>query len=335
MTAPAPGAVGLIQLHGAGAAETVEQLTGRRPDRRCRLADLGGIDEGLVACLHDGWCQVMPHGGPRVMARLAERLAELGARPADDIAAPALYPEADSALEADMLLAVATAASPAAIDPLADQPGRWRRAVDAGVDWQHIDRVTAAMQALVRPRRVCLVGRANVGKSTLTNLVTGRAASVASELPGTTRDWVGGLAELPTPVGELVVQWIDTPGLRHSNDPIEQRAIELARAAVDQADLLVAVRDPQTDRPPTLPERPTVHVWNKADLAPPPAEAGRGWVETSATEGRGLDELGAAVAAALGLRGDWLGEPWAFSRALRRIVADRDTAALARYTAAE
>ncbi len=328
MTAPTPGAVGLIQLHGNGAAGIIEQLTGKRPDRRCRLADLGGIDEGLIVSLHDGWCQVMPHGGLRVMAKLIERMAELGATRSDSFDARQLYPEAGSDLEADMLLAMARAASPAAIDLLADQPRRWRTVHTGELDWPNMT-ATAPLDRLLHPPAVCLVGKPNVGKSTLTNLVVGRAASLTADLPGTTRDWVGGIAELPTAFGELAVQWIDTPGIHHSNDPIEQRAIELAREAIDQADLLIALRDPAPGNgwPDDLPERPTLRVWNKADLAMPDESC----LAISALAGEGLDELGTAIAGALSLDVNRLTGPWPFSANLREITAHRDGKLLAAY----
>src|SRR5690606_21485216 len=80
-TAPQPGAVGLLQLHGPGAAVLAAALCDRPlPGAgRAGLRDLGGIDEGLAAALREDWGQLMPHGGPRVVQRLVERLVELGA----------------------------------------------------------------------------------------------------------------------------------------------------------------------------------------------------------------------------------------------------------------
>ncbi len=333
-TAPAPGAIGIIQLHGPGAADCIERLTGRRPDGRVRLADLAGVDEGLVVSLRDDWCQIMPHGGPRVITRLVEQLGRLGAVPTAGHDACELFPEAASRSEADMLQTLATAASPAAIDPLLDQPRRWRRALATGrPDWLAIQHATDAMRHLLTPPRVALIGRPNVGKSTLTNLVLGRIASITADLPGTTRDWVGGLADLPTAIGDLVVEWIDTPGLHASDDPLERRAIELARDAIAHADLIIAVRDPQVDWPDDLPDRPTLHVCNKADLADPPADPRNGGppIPISALRGDGLEALGAAAGAALGLGPAVAVMPWAFSPTLGRVVADRDVDALARY----
>jgi tRNA modification GTPase len=180
------------------------------------------------------------------------------------------------------------------------------------------------------------VGPANVGKSTLSNLVTGRAMSLTADLPGTTRDWVAGLAELPTPIGELAVRWFDTPGLRHSEDPIEQRAIELAARVIESADVLIAVADPASgfSDPATLPRRPDLHVMNKADLVKTRNSKleTRNVLHISALTGMGLDELSAAIADRLGLSATSGGDrPWAFCDRLRRLVESADLPALAGY----
>jgi len=327
-TAPAPGAVAIIQLQGPPAADIAEQLTGKQPDRFARLVRFADIDEGLAFALRRDWVQLMPHGGPRVVQRLTDRLRDLGATPADAIDPLTMYPEARNPLEAHMLAALAHAASPAAIDRLLAQPAIWQKAASAKTVSGTV-MADSPLDHLITPPTVVLVGRANVGKSTLTNFVTGRATSITADLPGTTRDWVGGLAMLPTPVGELCVRWFDTPGLRDTHDPIEQRAIQLARPLIESADLLIAVADPQHPRPDetALPRTPDLHVINKADRLThaPPADA----VPTTATTGQGLDDLAAAIAHRLGLRDIPPDHPWPFCQPLRQAVADDDAQAIA------
>ena len=336
-TALSPGAVGVVQLYGEGAKAAAESLTGRALDARCRLVRFGSIDEGLAAALRPDWVQLMPHGGVRVMQRLTRRLRELGGRPADRPEAATVYPEARSEFEAQMLAALARAASPAAIDRLLDQPARWQVAVAADPDPDAWGAGAAAWDHLIDPPTVALVGAANVGKSTLTNFVTGRATSITADLPGTTRDWVGGLAMLPTPIGEWCVHWLDTPGLRPSADPIEQRAIALARRVVADADVIVAVRDPQTDWPDddALPRPADLRVLNKADLGPAQEATGSGAViRTVAIDGRGVEALAAAIASHLGLTTVDPAQPWAFCPALKRALAERDADAVRRLLAA-
>jgi tRNA U34 5-carboxymethylaminomethyl modifying GTPase MnmE/TrmE len=108
-----------------------------------------------------------------------------------------------------------------------------------------------------------------------------------------------------------------TPGLRRSDDPIEQRAIALAQRMIDTAHLLIAMRDGENDWP--ISRRPAdLHVVNKIDLArtdvPPHA------IGLSAITGAGVDRLVAAITEALGLREVPPDQPWAFGPALRRAL---------------
>ncbi|MHC4995151.1 MAG: hypothetical protein ACYTGQ_08880, partial [Planctomycetota bacterium] len=159
----------MIQLRGFDAPRVIEALTGRDAKPSCYVASFEGIDEALVARLRDDWWQLMPHGGPRVIQRLIETLEGAGVRRAVEPDAREVYPEASSALEADMLVTLARAASPAAVDLLLDQPRRWCDALALGkLDGDSVLRSSVALDRLVTPPTVALVGRPNVGKSTLT-----------------------------------------------------------------------------------------------------------------------------------------------------------------------
>ncbi len=78
---------------------------------------------------------------------------------------------------------------------------------------------------------------------------------------GRLRDYTAGRVEL----AGLVVRWHDTPGLRRTEDPIESRAIDLARRLLDSADLLIAMTDREHDWP-ELPRVPDLRVAGKCDL---------------------------------------------------------------------
>ena len=70
-----------------------------------------------------------------------------------------------------------------------------------------------------------IVGRPNVGKSTLMNLLSGQEKSIVTKIPGTTRDIVEDTIRL----GDIVLNLADTAGLRDTDDPVEKVGVELAR----------------------------------------------------------------------------------------------------------
>jgi len=336
VTANTPGAIALIQLHGHDTRGILEQLTGHAgwPAGRVRLSRFGDIDEGLAVALNDDSAQLMPHGGPRVVQLLVDRLIGLGCTVAQDPDPQATYPEAASPIEADVLHAIARAQSPAAIDLLADQPTRWRAWLEMPEDQHAVSRESirkrsAVLEQLIVPPTVVVAGPANVGKSTLTNALMGRAVSIVADLPGTTRDWVGGVVELASGAGpgvsggEIAVRWLDTPGLRASDDAVEQRAIALARSVVEGADVLIAMRDAASNWPSVdaLPRTPDLWVVNKCDDADSENDAMGDLpdhpLRISAEQGHGLAALQHAVLSRLGLATLDDTTPWAFSKTLR------------------
>lgn len=335
-TASTPGAVAIIQLHGERVAEVLQRLTGRKSfiASRAYLCDLAGIDEGLAIQFNDETAQLMPHGGPRVVQHLLQQLTQNLACTYDN--APdtqSLYPEAESPIEADLLDAIAKAQSPAAIDLLAQQPNQWRSLLQqvgqaknsfANEQRQQISRRSQTLNQLIMPPTVVVAGPANVGKSTLTNALVGKRISIVADLPGTTRDWVGGIVELNdtnNPDQAIAVNWLDTPGLRDSDDAIEQRAIVLAKQQIEHANVLVAIRDPNLPWPDaqSLPRDPDLYVINKVDDAEQPtSDAGRSQdhpLRISASNQRNLDHLQSSVIHRLRLS-ERSNELWAFSPTL-------------------
>jgi len=337
-TAPNPGAIGLVQVLGPTAADLLRKLTGIDdwPTQRLKLADFDGIDQGIAVLFRNDWAQLMPHGGPYVMRKLLDRLIELGASYGPDPPARQLYPEADSECEAQMLALLARAASPVAIDLLLAQPRLWRNWLDQpDEDAADIIARSDRLDMLIDPPAAVVLGRPNVGKSTLTNRMLGRAASIVADLPGTTRDWVAGLAELGPPATAVAVRWLDTPGLRDSDDCVEQSAIELARIAIKQADVLVAMRDPETPWPDAehLPRPADIWVVNKIDQ--PPEDLGLGDREAplsiSALYGSGIADLERLVLGRLALNDLGAESLWAFSPTLRTALTSGERESLRLY----
>ena len=147
-----------------------------------------------------------------------------------------------------------------------------------------------------------ILGRPNVGKSSLFNALLGQDRAIVTHIPGTTRDTV----EERVQVGGVLLRLIDTAGLRETADTVEQLGVERSRQAAAQAELALLVLDgsaPLTEEDrqamaaaALAPRRLT--VINKTDLPRRLDRDGLGpVVEVSAREGAGLDALEAAVAA--------------------------------------
>ncbi len=123
---------------------------------------------------------------------------------------------------------------------------------------------------------VALVGRPNVGKSTLLNAVVGQKVSIVSDKPQTTRRRVVGIAHGKRDDGAgYQIAFIDTPGIHEPHNRLGRAMVEQARAALGEADLVLAVVD-SSQRPGEADARigemvrlaglPTLLCLNKMDL---------------------------------------------------------------------
>lgn len=86
---------------------------------------------------------------------------------------------------------------------------------------------------------VLILGRPNVGKSSLLNALLGSSRAIVTDLPGTTRDTI----EEQIDLDGLRVRLIDTAGLRHSSDLVEQEGVRRSRDKIAEADLVLLVID--------------------------------------------------------------------------------------------
>jgi len=159
---------------------------------------------------------------------------------------------------------------------------------------------------------VAIVGRPNVGKSTLFNRLTGANLAIVHDAPGVTRDRHYADAH----IGGRDVTLIDTGGFDPTTlDPMGQGIARHVVAAIDEADLIVCVLD--ADGPPTEPDRasiqllrksgrPVVYVANKVDNPKKALAASELYelgveslIHVSALHGRGTHELVRAIALGL------------------------------------
>jgi tRNA modification GTPase len=149
-----------------------------------------------------------------------------------------------------------------------------------------------SLRRLLSLPRVAIVGPANVGKSTLANQLFGQERSIMADVPGTTRDWVGEIAN----IDGLAVMLVDTPGRRETVDPIERAAIAASGEQVAGADLVIVVldqslpiSDEETRLLQTFPD--AVRAANKADRSAAWDAEEMKAIATVASEGRGVNDV--------------------------------------------
>ena len=144
--------------------------------------------------------------------------------------------------------------------------------------------------------RTAIVGRTNVGKSSLLNCLLRQSRAIVTPVPGTTRDTLEEVVNLKGVPFVLV----DTAGIVQSKDLVESLGVERSRRAIEQADFVLLVIDTSeplkdSDREITdlLSGKEAVVAANKKDLPPQAELDGLPWpqVSTSALTGEGLEEL--------------------------------------------
>ena len=92
---------------------------------------------------------------------------------------------------------------------------------------------------------VAIVGAPNVGKSTLLSALLGEERAIVSDIQGTTRDAI----EDTILLGGITFRFIDTAGIRHTSDSVEQMGIERSIAAVQRAQIILMMTEPGVPYP--------------------------------------------------------------------------------------
>ena len=163
-----------------------------------------------------------------------------------------------------------------------------------------------------------IVGKPNVGKSSLMNALLREERAIVTDIPGTTRDSIEEYVDL----GGVPLRIIDTAGIRETDDAVERIGVEKARASIERAALVLALFD--GTRPldaedaevlSLLKDRPALLLLTKADLPPAltPAQLVAAYgketasaappqvLTVSAKEERGVDALTEAIGQFVGM----------------------------------
>jgi len=324
-TPPGRGGIAVIELSGDGADEILRAAfapraageTGAGRLQLGRIVDGGETLDEAIVCRTAGGAEISVHGGPVVVRRVLELLARLGATAAAPGTADSAFSAAhrlwnNPAVGREMLAALPLARSAVVVAALSRQwsAGLSELAACSPADASALRAAAGRierMRRVLHPAEVVLAGPPNAGKSTLANALVGRAVSIVSDTPGTTRDWVRELA-LP---GGLPVWLTDTAGLWDVQSPEDAEAVRRARDRAGQADLVLLVESGEPFRVPDwLDARRVLRVAAKCDL---PGETSACDVRVSARTGEGMDAMREAILAALGLGGFDPSEAMAFT----------------------
>lgn len=159
---------------------------------------------------------------------------------------------------------------------------------------------------LIEGIKVAIIGRPNMGKSSILNRLLGHDRAMVSDIAGTTRDTVEETAN----VDGIPISFADTAGIGPTGDALVEEGVRRARKAAESSSVVVYVAalpeglGPQDEREISkLAGKPVIVALNKADLAEngdsaaPSVCAGASFVCVSAKTGYGIDELRSAIAA--------------------------------------
>ena len=152
---------------------------------------------------------------------------------------------------------------------------------------------------------VAIVGRPNVGKSTLLNRLVGDDRAMVSDIAGTTRDTI----EESVVIDDIRFRFVDTAGLHDTDDRLEQMGIERTERAIRQAQIVLYMAEPsqrELELPTLTDDQTLLVVVNKMDTTDKHDREGAIYI--SAREGDGVDMLRRALRATVDTEGLYRGE---------------------------
>jgi tRNA modification GTPase len=310
LTGVGRSAIAVIGLAGNGSGIVIEKCfraaTGS-PMRRGQIR-YGHWQSGesiVLTPIAEHHFEIHCHGGPAAIQAILNDLASAGVEVVSSAEfANLLFPEKPLLIqEAEFVLQQCTTEKTAAI-ALNQVRGSLQDWAMAGLQSEEITTVQDQARQILSsapftsrmhsPFRVVLLGPPNVGKSSLTNAIVGYARSITMNTAGTTRD----VLHAETVLDGIPIRMSDTAGVRETSDAIEAEGTRRAIREINHADLVIRVRDPETQwietQKPGSPND-TIDVLNKCDLisstGDPSPDRANAVLQVSATTGQGMQEL--------------------------------------------
>ena len=293
--------------------------------------------------------EIQGHGGHVVLHTLLSRCIDLGARQArpgefsersfingkiDLIQAEAIADliAAETEIAAKLASASLSGTFSSLVTDLSYQLNELRALTEASIDFPEEDIDVLERHSVVSRLRDCnatierllndvaasqkktqhylavLIGAPNAGKSSLLNALAHEDVAIVTNVPGTTRDTL----KQSIKAGDIVLDLVDTAGIRQSDDVIEQEGVKRAKLSSQAADLVLHIIDdnePQEITSEWLPESAiNIQVRNKIDISGKqagivPTQGGDRCVAISAKNGDGIDALLRVVEESLLIQG--------------------------------
>jgi len=289
----------VVEVSCHGSAVLLRQVLDLTLQLGARLAEAG---EFTLRALGNGKINLSQAEAVRdlIDARTADA-AKQALRQLDGELAATLAPIKDELLDIIVLLESALEFADDDLPELQNQEVR-KRLTSITFNLEKLAATYSVGHLLAQGLRVVIVGRPNVGKSSLFNRLVGLDRAIVTEIPGTTRDSIGEQIS----IDGFPVSLVDTAGMREAGDRIESIGIERTRLAIADADLVLIVLDgseewQKEDRDVLTAVRRMKHlvVINKCDVVgfanPLPPETDSPCVTVSALKGVGFDRLRTAI----------------------------------------
>ena len=271
------------------------------------------IDYALICKTHTGF-EVNIHGGPAVTAKTLATFADLGAKISQpitdcftstyaDLNNPAIGKEIQQYLQGAITPLASFAVTnqwSGGLSKLANQAINQlltsnEISPEILTELRNARERFSLIQKILTPAEVVLAGAPNAGKSTLTNLLTGRNVSIVHDLAGTTRDWVRELAI----INGVAINLTDTAGLWKTEHKIDAEAVARAKIQISKADLvLVLSAGEKFDLPNWVEAKNILHISTKCDLHAPIKNSD---IAVSCKDQTGIAKLKNSILCKLGL----------------------------------